>query len=125
MIFASFVKFLESENRIPKDATVQVTAIGYTTQGISTLNVGREDFDILDRCADAYKSMKRQEKSDTENSIDSYKRTLVKMLNLIKRSVADSLLYAPGGTGVSVGNSTAGECEQDSRSPRAKSKRIC
>jgi len=111
---ASFVKFLESENRIPKDATVQVTAIGYTTQGISTLNVGREDFDILDRCADAYKSMKRQEKSDTENSINSYKRTLVKMLNLIKRSVADSLLYAPGGMGVSVGNSTAGECEQES-----------
>ena len=108
---ASFVKFLESENRIPKDATVQVTAIGYTTQGISTLNVMREDFDILDRCAEAYKSMKRQQKSDTENSIDSYDRTLVKMLNLIKQSVAHSLLYAPGGIGVSVGNSSAGEDE--------------
>lgn len=88
---ASFVKFLESENIIPKDVTVQVTAIGYTTRGISTLNVGREDFDILALCADAYKSMKKQQNSDRENSIVTYKRTLFKMLDLIKKSTTHSL----------------------------------
>ncbi|MFB2836537.1 hypothetical protein [Floridanema evergladense] len=88
---ASFLKFLESENRIPKDATVQVTAIGYTTRGISTINVDREDFDILDHCADAYKSMKRQQKSGREDSIDTYEQTLFKMLDLIKRRAIDSL----------------------------------
>lgn len=92
---ASFVKFLESENRIPKDVTVQVTAIGYTTRGISTLNVGREDFNILALCADAYKSMKKQQNSDRENSIGTYERALFKMLDLIKKSARHSLLHTP------------------------------
>jgi hypothetical protein len=83
---ASFVKFLDSENRIPKDATVQVTTIGYTTRGISTLNVSREDFHILDLCAEAYKSMKGRQKSDRENSINTYENALFKMLNLIKKN---------------------------------------
>lgn len=83
---ASFVKFLDSENRIPKDATVQVTTIGYTTRGISTLNVSREDFHILDLCAEAYKSMKGRQKSDRENSINTYENALLKMLNLIKKN---------------------------------------
>ncbi len=98
---ASFVKFLDSENRIPKDASVQVTVIGYTTRGISTLNVSREDFDILHLCADAYKSMKRQQKSDRENSIDTYEQALFKMLNLIKRNAIYCLSRLPNEVGIS------------------------
>ncbi|MEH1965389.1 ATP-binding protein [Nostoc sp.] len=91
---ASFVKFLDSENRIPKDATVQVTTIGYTTRGISTLNVSREDFHILDLCAEAYKSMKGRQKSDRENSINTYENALFKMLNLIKKNAVYCLSHS-------------------------------
>ncbi|KYC44091.1 hypothetical protein WA1_02830 [Scytonema hofmannii PCC 7110] len=99
---ASFVKFLESENKIPKDATVQVTAIGYTTRGISTLNVIREDFHILDLCANAYKSMKGRQKSDRENSINTYEQTLFKMLNLIKRNAVYCFSRSLEQVGISV-----------------------
>lgn len=99
---ASFVKFLDSENRIPKDATVQVTTIGYTTRGISTLNVSREDFHILDLCAEAYKSMKGRQKSDRENSINTYENALFKMLNLIKKNAVYCLSRSLEQVGISV-----------------------
>ena len=92
---ASFLKFLEAEKKITKDATVQVTAIGYTTRGISTLNVGRDDAHILDLCADAYKSMKKQQNSDRENSIDTYEQTLFKMRDLIEKNARHSLSQSP------------------------------
>ncbi|MUG93372.1 ATP-binding protein [Scytonema sp. UIC 10036] len=97
---ASLVKFIDLEKRIPKDATIQVTAIGYTTRGMSTLNVGRDDFHILDLCANAYKSMKRQQKSDRENSINTYEQALSKMIDLIKRNAIFSLSYSPSRVGV-------------------------
>lgn len=96
---ASFVNFLESEVIISSkdwsDSRVQVTAVGYTTRGISTLNVEKEDFHILNLCADAYKLMKGQERSDRENSINTYERKLVKMLDLIKSTAIESLLRSP------------------------------
>lgn len=119
---ASFLKFLESENRIPKDATVQVTAIGYTTRGISTINVGREDFDILAHCADAYKSMKRQQKSGREDSIDTYERTLSKMLELIKRSAMHSLERSLGRVRLSQKEESEAKISLDSNSNQQKVK---
>ena len=97
---ASFIKFLESnvlpdEHKIPQDASLQVTALGYTTRGINTLNVGREDFDILDRCAEAYKFMKQKEKSSRQHSSDPYERSLDEMLKLIKKTATYSLSRSP------------------------------